>query len=78
MGSESIDGKVEIKSEQVENEILTEKEKKFLEMIEEGNKEAHLLTEYVIEERLPAFLIALMQFLIAISTEIISMLMLNG
>ena len=78
MGSESVDGKVEIKTEQVENEILTEKEKKFLEMIEEGNKEAHLLTEYVIEERLPAFLIALMQFLIAISTELISMLMLNG
>ena len=45
MGSESVDGKVEIKTEQVENEILTEKEKKFLEMIEEGNKEAHLLTE---------------------------------
>jgi hypothetical protein len=78
MGSESYNGKVEIKTEKVETEILTEKEKRFLEMIDEGNKEAHLLTEYVIEERLPAFLIALMQFLIAISTEIISMLMLNG
>jgi hypothetical protein len=78
MGTESYNGKVEIKTEKVETEILTEKEKKFLEMIDEGNKEAHLLTEYVIEERLPAFLIALMQFLIAISTEMISMLMLNG
>lgn len=78
LGSEAIDGKVEIKSEKVENEILTEKEKKFLDMIDEKNKEAHLLTEFVIEERLPAFLIALMQFLIAIGTEIISMLMLNG
>ena len=78
LGSEAINGKVEIKSETVENEILTEKEKKFLGMIDERNKEAHLLTEFVIEERLPAFLIALMQFLIAISTEIISMLMLNG
>jgi len=36
------------------------------------------LTEYVIEERVPAFLISLMQFLIAVSTEIVSMYMLNG
>lgn len=36
------------------------------------------MTEYVIEERVPAFLISLMQFLIAVSTEIVSMYMLNG
>jgi hypothetical protein len=47
-------------------------------MISEKNKQAHLLTEYVIEERLPALLIASMQFVIAISTEIVSLLMING
>ena len=36
------------------------------------------MTEFVIEERLPAMLIAVMQFIVAFGTEIISMLMING
>ena len=43
-----------------------------------GNKNAHLLSEFVIEERPTAFLIAFMQFFIAWSAEYISMMMLNG
>ena len=78
MGEEDFNGKVEMKTETRQKEDLTPKEIMFMQMIDENNKEAHLLTEFVIEERLPALLIAVMQFIVAIGTEMISMLMLNG
>jgi hypothetical protein len=73
-GNISLEGKIEVKPK----DELDRKEQMLINMISEKNKQAHLLTEYVIEERLPALLIASMQFTIAISTEIVSLLMING
>ena len=79
LGSEDLSGKVEFKTSKPEKKQIKENDKRVIDMITAGGqKDAHLLTEFVIEERVPAFLIALMQFLIALSTEIISMLTLNG
>ena len=55
-GNINLDTKVEVKPK----EELAPKEQMLINMISDKNREAHLLPEFVIEERLPAFLIALM------------------
>jgi hypothetical protein len=57
---------------------LDENEVKFLKKISDSSKETHLLTEYVVEEPLIAGSIALMQFIIAVATEVTSLMMING
>ena len=61
LGSEDLSGKVEFKTSKPEKKQIKENDKKVIDMITAGGqKDAHLLTEFVIEERVPAFLIALM------------------
>ena len=61
LGEEDRNGRVEFKVIKKEKKALNEKDQRMIQMLlDGGNKSASLLTEYVIEERLPAFLIALM------------------
>jgi len=61
LGEEDLNGKVEFIIEKPKKKQIKENEKRIIDMITAGGqKDAHLLTEFVIEERVPAFLIALM------------------